>query len=77
MAVYTFNLFRAGSTALSVDFAELPNDAAAFGRAGELLVEHQNSAFVEVWDSERPVVSRHREQPIIRPVEAAPHVEHS
>jgi hypothetical protein len=69
MALYTFHLRRSDETATALDIVDLSHDAAAFQRAGRLLDEHQTCDRVEIWDGERPVVARHRDEPIIRPIE--------
>lgn len=71
MPLYTFHLFRETGVAGAFDAIELPHDGATFLRAGELLNDHQTCDHVEVWDGDRAVVARYREQPIIRPVETA------
>ena len=68
MALYTFNLFSSGGAAMTLDMAELPDDGATFARASALLEAHPSCDLVEVWEGEREVVARYREQPIIRPV---------
>lgn len=73
MLTYTFHLRRSDVFPTGLEAFNLANDAAAFHKAGEILNEHLSCDHVEVWDGERPVVSRHRNQPIIRPVEAVPH----
>ncbi len=68
MPMYTFHLFNSSGAALVFDAIELPHDGSTFARAGDLLAEHLSCDHVEVWDGERAVVARYREQPIIRPV---------
>ena len=68
MPMYTFHLRRSDETPTVLKALDLAHDAAAFSKAGELLDEHQSCDHVEVWDGDRAVVSRHRWQPIIRPV---------
>jgi hypothetical protein len=68
MPTYTFLLFRHDGGATSLDAVTLDGDGATFVRAGHLLAEHASCDYVEVWDEDRAVVARHREQPIIRPV---------
>ena len=69
MSMYTFHLRRLNEAPTGLDALDLAHDAAAFQRAGELLDEHHSCDHVEVWQGERPVVARYREQPIIRPIE--------
>lgn len=68
MPVYTFNLLTLDEVTVTLELVELPDDAAAFAKAGELLDEHQSCSEVEVWAGERAVVARCRDQPIIRPL---------
>ena len=70
MPLYTLHMYRMDGTGISFDTVELPYDAATFTRAGALMEEHLSCDYVEVWDGERPVLARHREQPIIRPIPA-------
>jgi hypothetical protein len=72
MPMYTFHIRKPSAAPVGLVVLELAHDAAAFQAAGDLLEEHYSSDHVEVWDGERPVVARHREQPIIRPVDLAP-----
>ena len=71
MPMYTFHLRTLGEAPVGFEAIELAHDAASFAKAGDLLDEHLSCDHVEVWDGDRPVVARHREQPIIRPVEEA------
>jgi hypothetical protein len=71
MPFYTFHIFRENCAPTALDMVELPDDGATFLRSGELLDEHPTCDYVEVWDGERAVVARYRDQPIIRPVETA------
>jgi hypothetical protein len=70
MPTYTFLLFRSDDAAVSLDAVPLGHDQATFARASKLLDDHPSCDYVEVWDGDRAVVARHREQPIIRPVRA-------
>jgi len=72
MPIYTFHLRRSDEVATGLDVLDLDHDATAFQKAGELLEDHLSCDHVEVWEGERPLVSRHREQPIIRPVQSDP-----
>ena len=69
MPMYTFHLRRCNSGPVALEIVDLTDDAATFAKAGQLLDEHQSCDHVEVWADERPVAARHRDQPIIRPVE--------
>ena len=70
MPTYTFLLFRADGSADTLDAVDLDYDGATFLRAGQLLSNHLSCDHVEVWDGDRAVLARHREQPIIRPLRA-------
>jgi len=69
MPMYTFHLRKLDDAPLGLEAFELDYDGETFTKAGQLLDEHLNCDHVEVWDGERAVLARHREQPIIRPVE--------
>jgi hypothetical protein len=69
MPMYTFHLRKHGGAPLVFDAVELAHDSATFAKAGEFLADHPSCGHIEVWDGDRPVLSRHREQPIIRGVE--------
>ncbi|WP_293679113.1 hypothetical protein [uncultured Phenylobacterium sp.] len=68
MALYTFHLCDEHGFSGCFETRELPYDSAAYPMAGELLNQHLSADHVEVWEGERPVLSRHREGPVIRPV---------
>ena len=70
MPTYTFLLFQPDGGANSLDAVTLDDDGATLVWAGKLLDEHLSCECVEVWEADRAVVARHREQPIIRPVQA-------
>lgn len=70
MPTYTFLLFRHDGSADTLDAVALDYDGATFLKAGQLLSDHSSCDYVEVWDGDRAVIARHREQPIIRPVRA-------
>lgn len=72
MPIYVFHLRRSDKAPTGLETIELAHDAAAFQKAGDLLDDHQSCDHVEVWNNERPVVARHRVQPIIRPVSDNP-----
>jgi hypothetical protein len=71
MPTYTFLLFRSDGSANTLDAVVLDHDGATFAEAGQLLDDHASCDYVEVWEADRAVVARHREQPIIRPVRAS------
>ena len=68
MALYTFHLCGEDGFSSSFEMRELPYDSAAYPMAGALLEQHASAAYVAVWEDERPVLSRHRDGPVIRPV---------
>lgn len=68
MPIYTFHLCNRHGLSSSFEAFDLPHDAAAFAKAGDLLDQHLTCDHVDVRQGERPVVARHRDQPIIRPV---------
>jgi hypothetical protein len=67
MPLYTFYACTEDGVSTCFETRELPYDSAAFPAAGEVLNEHASAAYVAVWDDQRPVLSRHREPPTIRP----------
>lgn len=71
MPTYTFLLFRSDGSADTFDAVALDDDGATFVTAGHLLDDHLSCDYVEVWEADRAVVARHRDQPIIRPVRAS------
>jgi len=73
MPMYTFLLFRRDDAAISLDADLLDHDGGTFTRAGKLLEDHRSCDYVEVWDGDRAVLARHREQPIKREVRPSAH----
>ena len=71
MPMYTFHLCNLGGYSPSFEAFELPSDGRCFAKAGELLDEHISCDHVEVWSGTRAVLSRHRFQPVIRPINDA------
>jgi hypothetical protein len=71
MPMYTFYLrtYLGGSTGLAA--AELGSDAESLARAGRLLDEHRSCDHIDIWSGDRAVLARYRDQPLVRPVEAA------
>lgn len=69
MALYTFRLCKPNGFSASFEAYELSGDGESLARAAELLDEHLNCDHIEVWAGERPVLARHRFQPVIRPVD--------
>ena len=68
MTMYTFHLCSPDGGSNSFEALELINDSAAYPMAGRLLMQHPSCDYVAVWADERPVLSRHRDAPFIRPV---------
>jgi hypothetical protein len=66
MRVYTFYACTADGVPDIREVRELPYDSAAFQMAGDLLNAQPGAAYVSVWEGDRPVLSRHREGPVIR-----------
>jgi hypothetical protein len=55
---------------ISLALGEFANDGDTFVEAGRMLDEHPSGDHIDIWDGDRAVVARHREQPIVRPVKA-------
>lgn len=72
MHFYAFHLFSGSGAGLALDAKTFIDDGAAFEYAGRLLDRHSSCDRVEVWCGARPVASRHRDQPVLRPIEALP-----
>lgn len=70
MHTYTFHMRTVDGAPTGLSVCEFANDAETFAEAGRMLDEHITCDHIEVWEGERAVVARHREQPIIRPIEA-------
>ena len=70
MTVYTFHFCRIDGGSSSFEAFDLASDGATIAKADRLLAEHLSCDHVEVWDGQRAVVARHREQPSLRPVRA-------
>ncbi len=68
MPMYTFHFCNLQGVSSAFEAREADHDAAAFAMAGDLLEEHQSCDHVDVRESDRPVIARYREQPIIRAV---------
>ena len=68
MALYTFHLCDEAGFSSCFETRELAYDSAAYPVAGALLKDHPSADYVSVWEDERPVLSRHRDGPVIRPV---------
>ena len=68
MPLYIFHLCQPDGGSPSFEAHEADHDSATFPLAGQLLDQHPGCAYVAVWQGERPVLSRHREAPHIRPV---------
>jgi hypothetical protein len=68
MPLYTFNLCRPDGVATTFEARELPRVRDVFAVTDELLNQHLSCDYVEVWDGDRPLLERHRFQPVLRPV---------
>lgn len=66
MPMYMFHLRRPNEAPTGLEAFELAHDDDAFSKAGRLLDEHRSCDHVEVWEGERAVVARHRDEPTIR-----------
>lgn len=60
MAIYTFHLRKTGGGPISFEAYELDGDVAAGAQAIVLLEQHMSAAAVEVYDRDRPVLTRAR-----------------
>jgi len=69
MPIYTFHMCRADGFSGCFEMRELPYDSATYPVATSLLEEHQSADYVTVWEGERPVLSRHRDGPVIRSIQ--------
>lgn len=69
MPFYTFHLFGASGTPVTLDAEAFPDDGAAFEYAERMLDRDGLGHHVDIWCGERSVAARHRDQPILRPVE--------
>jgi hypothetical protein len=63
MPFYTFFLCRQDGSSTSFETRELCSDEAAAPAAEAALREHPSSAYVAVWEDERPVTTVHRWPP--------------
>lgn len=71
MTLYTFYPRGRRGAATVFETYDLLSDGEAFEQADAILVRHFSADYVEVWAEDRAVVSRHRDQPILRPVLSA------
>lgn len=69
MPLYTFHLFDASGTPVTLDAKAFPDDGAAFDYTERMLDRHGSCHHVDIWCDDRSVAARHRDQPILRPVE--------
>jgi hypothetical protein len=69
LPTYTFHIRALDGEPISLALVEFANDGETFAEAGRMLDEHESCDHIEVWDGDRPVVARHRAQPVVRPVE--------
>jgi hypothetical protein len=60
LAIYTFHLRRADDGPISFEAYELDGDVAAAAQAIVLLEQHMSAAAIEVYDRDRPVLTRAR-----------------
>ena len=70
MPMYTFQLRRSDGGSTGFEAFQMTNDGETFAKAGQLLDEHGSCDHVEVWEADRAVLARYREQPVIRPIPA-------
>jgi hypothetical protein len=66
--MYTFHLRRLQGGPTGLEAHQLQNDGESFAKAGAILDEHLSCDHVDVWAGDRPVLSRHRLQPVIQPI---------
>ena len=69
MPLYAFHLRGAEGFCGCFETKELLHDSAAYQAVGDVLDEHASADYVDVWSDDRPVFSRHRDGPQIRPIE--------
>lgn len=69
MPFYTFHLLNESGAPLTLDAKAFPDDGAAFDYAERMLERHGSCHHVDIWCGERSVAARHRDQPILRPVD--------
>ena len=69
MPIYTFHMCSADGFSSCFELRELPYDSATYPVATALLEEHRSAEYVAVWEGERPVLSRHRDGPVIRAIQ--------
>jgi hypothetical protein len=77
MPIYIFHLCRRSGVSFTFETRVLANDSESFTCAGLLLDEHLSCDHVDVFEGDRPVVARHRLQPVIRPIDDAPAAAHA
>ncbi len=70
MPMYTFFLRTPSGLPSVLNACELKDDGESLAKAGQLLDEHRSCDHVDIWDGERAVFALHRDQPIIRKIEA-------
>ena len=68
MPAYIFRLFNCQGDAPTFEIHEAAHDGLTYLRASQLLRQYAGCDHVEVWDHDRPVLSRHREEPLVRAV---------
>jgi len=60
LAIYTFHLRKPDGGPISFEAYELDGDVAAGAQAIVLLEQHMSAAAIEVYDRDRPVLTRAR-----------------
>lgn len=68
MSLYAFYLCGQDTQPYTFEAFEQTQDSEAYRTAGALLEQHPHAHFVAVWTGERPVLSRHRDMPVLRAV---------
>ena len=58
--LYTLYAFKSDGAALTFEMVEMADDTQASARAERMLTEHVNCAHVEVWETNRQVMTKAR-----------------
>jgi hypothetical protein len=69
MPLYSFYVRTPKGVSISLETHDAPTDGEAFQKASEVLRDHYAADHIEIWDEDRAVAARYREQPVIRPVQ--------
>lgn len=64
MSIYTFYLCSGDGASISFEAFNLGGDEYAPERALKLLGEHPSCSYVAVWEGDRPLLERHRTEPV-------------